>query len=138
MLLNDKAFTLTEMLVVLLSISFLITIFAIPLNTNFQKLALANSTKQIRAHLDYAKMNAMNKQEKIEIIFSENGYQINQKEKVKKYKFNQCINLTTNYNSGISYNKNGSVNRAGSIKLQCGKFQKELVIGIGSGRHGEK
>lgn len=134
-LVNKQAFTILEMLFVLMVVSIIIFIMSFSFQF-FNKFILNQEIDKLTAHLTVSQSQAILQNEEIEFKLYPDGYDIKQQEEVYSYRFNGCTQLTNNFpNNTLVINENGNINRAGTITFHCNDYQKDLVLQLGGGRY---
>lgn len=131
-MLDNKGFTLLEMLMVLLVVTVIIYSFSNVYYGYIVSNKLSQSVMQFSTVLDEAKYCAILNNQDTYITIHENYYTYRCKEE-KKYDFEKGVKVTSNYSSGIKFTSRGTVNRAGTITFECDGKQKQIVISIGNG-----
>ena len=136
MLENKKAFTILEMIVVLLIVS---TISFVTIN-GIREITIRSDVNNI-AKLIGTKFNlgqnlAQLNNEKYELEVNKDINLKTTNRIIFHQKIKDDITITSNFNNNtISINERGNISRAGTIKVQKGKYVKEIVFSIGSGSY---
>lgn len=135
---NTKAFTLVEMILVLMIISIILitTLWSKGL-VNLQLINEENEIKQFITKLNYFKSKAIGNQNSIALIFTNNSNKINVlEEHGNKYSFKiphgKVINISKI--NTLNFNKDGNINHFGSLTIAMSKATYKIIFHIEKGR----
>lgn len=132
---SNGGFTLLETLLVLS-----ITTIVIAITTmSITKVNANNQLNQVVLSFtnDYESMrlNSLKTKAKSEIIFSKNGYQVYYQNDLIKTVNTNNIEISNNYTNSLSTNKNGNINRAGTVSFTNKYKTKDVVFFLGEGNY---
>lgn len=135
MLANKKAFTMLEMMLVLLIISVILGITLISIKSFDTKNTLNQVAKTITSRYELSRSLAESNHTDCYLSLNDNTIKVECDNQVKsERKLPKGVTISTNYRkNSIKMNKNGHVARAGTITVNYKDGSKQIKIGIGKG-----
>lgn len=134
---NNKGFTLLEMLVVLIVVSsiFFITSFNY-LNSNDNHI-LRQETEMLGKTLEAMQLNSLSHNQPSKISIKNSGFACYLEDTlIYEHDFEKELNIDSNFPSDeIKITEDGTVTRGGSVSLTLGGDTLNLIINISMGRY---
>lgn len=134
---KNTGFTLLELLVVLSSVTFILGIMFIKIDSFAIKNELNKELELLGTIVQSVQTKAMITDQKLNIKFNKNQMEvIANGQKIYQHDVDKDILIKTNFpGNKIGINKNGNLSRAGTIYYTKEKISKKIIFTIGSGRY---
>lgn len=120
---QNKGFTLTEFLIVLMIVSLLLTFLPIKINNKF---LLKTEMIKLKHSINYFKAKSLYKKKKIRINIVGNKLYAGD----EKIIFSHGFKCST---SDLAFNERGNIDKGLTIKCSCNGQQSNLIIYLGNG-----
>lgn len=135
MLTNNKAYTMLEMIIVIMIVSIIIFVSSVSINHYQTSNQLNQVAKMIGSKYNLTKNYAQINNKKCSISL-EKPMLITTcgDNQLSSYSYPKNMSVTSNFeNNTISVNKKGHVSRAGTITIKLNNKEKQMTIGVGKG-----
>lgn len=132
---NHSGFTLIELLVVLSIVAIILT-FTIPtafslLESKAEEIVL----QQFQYDVLFLQNESIRKERYLRLIFTEDGYQIiDNNKQILERELPDGWEIKQGVLHNISFNKNGTIRKAGTIQINSSKHHYHIIFPIGKGR----